>query len=150
MQNAINLMERDIISPKENKILNPNHFYNRRLKKILYFIKKSHSYRGIASYYKKAFSFLPGFEMNPIFNPKYYNYILKGMKLGLDYIISINSKGICPFLSLNSCSIQNYKPIACKLFPFDCNGNLREDQHFLTVCKGLKTIKFNLHLKFYS
>jgi Fe-S-cluster containining protein len=51
--------------------------------------------------------------------PKSINSILKGLELGWEYILKTDVSGKCPFLNSNLCSIHDFKPIGCKMFPYN-------------------------------
>jgi Fe-S-cluster containining protein len=62
-------------------------------------------------------------ESEPILIPKSFNALLKGLDIGLEYIIKSDISGKCPFLHINRCSIHIFKPMGCNLFPYkihDC------------------------------
>ncbi|MHA1335652.1 MAG: YkgJ family cysteine cluster protein [Promethearchaeota archaeon] len=50
-------------------------------------------------------------------------------------------KGHCEFLVNNLCSIHEYKPKACKLFPYNRKKLEQGEYEFIiSVCKGLKRL----------
>jgi Fe-S-cluster containining protein len=53
--------------------------------------------------------------------PRSFYSILKGLELGLEYILKPDISGKCPFLKSNLCSIQDFKPIGCIMFPINKN-----------------------------
>jgi Fe-S-cluster containining protein len=108
------------------------------LRNLINFIEKNHLYQGCDFYPLDYITIMPNMRRNPIFIPKTYDSIFKGMNLGLNYIIQLNSKGFCPFLKLNSCTIHKIKPIACKRFPYKKDGTLRDDDYFFSICRGIK------------
>ena len=81
---------------------------------------------------------MPNMRYNPILIPKSFDIVFEGLKQGLNYIIKLNSDGSCPFLNLNLCSIQNFKPKVCKRFPYDKDGGIKEDNYFFSLCEDLK------------
>ncbi|MFX0132442.1 MAG: YkgJ family cysteine cluster protein [Candidatus Hodarchaeota archaeon] len=108
------------------------------VEKLIEFIKKNHFYQGKDSNSYPLYTILPNMKQNPILIPKNFNIVLEGFEWGLTYKIKLNPNGYCPFLKLNLCSIHEIKPKVCKKFPYNENGNLREDNNFLSICKGLK------------
>ncbi len=73
----------------------------------------------------------PNKEYNTIIVPIDFKTIIDGLKLGLEYIIKLNSIGFCPFLKSNLCIINDIKPIACKKFPYLKNNCLRNHNYYL-------------------
>ncbi|TFG07155.1 MAG: hypothetical protein EU539_05750 [Promethearchaeota archaeon] len=131
-------MDKDGSAVMKSKMLTNSNNLNVKLNNLVDFIHKKHDYQGSGSYPLDYFTIIPNMRNNPILIPKSYEIILEGMKLGLNYIINLDSRGFCPFLKLNSCIIHEFKPFDCKRFPFGYNGNLRNDNYFLALCKGLK------------
>ncbi|MFX0071518.1 MAG: YkgJ family cysteine cluster protein [Candidatus Hermodarchaeota archaeon] len=111
---------------------------DKKFNEIISFIQKNHQYQGKEFYPLSCFTILPNMRHHPILIPKTYDIILKGMRLGLTYIIKLDARGFCPFLHLNSCTIHDIKPFACKRFPYRRDGRIREDDHFYSICLGLK------------
>ncbi|MHA1147101.1 MAG: YkgJ family cysteine cluster protein [Promethearchaeota archaeon] len=76
-----------------------------------------------------------------ILSPKSFEVITEGWKKGLSYYLIYELQGGCGFLKNNLCSIHEYKPLACKLFPYNRRKlDLEADKLFLETCKGLKKI----------
>ncbi|TFF90897.1 MAG: hypothetical protein EU548_00675 [Promethearchaeota archaeon] len=142
--NCISLEDLSKFNYKRNKsieIIKKNHNEKKsdlNVEKIIEFIKKSHLYQGKDSNSYPIYTILPNLKHSPILIPRDFNIVLKGFELGLTYKIILNSKGDCPFLKLNLCSINDFKPKVCRKFPYDNNGTLREDDHFTSICRGLK------------
>jgi hypothetical protein len=123
------------------KIIKKNHLiqdYALKLSKLIMFIQKNHFYQGKEYYPLDYFTIIPHMRYNPILIPKSFSVVLKGLKQGLNYIIKLDADGSCPFLNLNLCSIQNYKPRACKRFPYTKDSCIRDDDYFFSICMGLK------------
>ncbi|MFO8019715.1 MAG: hypothetical protein R6U96_13900 [Promethearchaeia archaeon] len=108
------------------------------LKKLISFIENNHHYAGIGNLPLPIYSIVPGKEKRPIFIPKSFQVIKKGIKRGIEYKIFKPLSGECPFLKDNLCSIQQIKPIVCELFPYDEEGNLDVGEFRLSLCKGLR------------
>jgi len=83
-----------------------------------------------------------GYGPRAILSPKTFNTIKDGWDMGLSYYLIYElGGGGCGFLKNNLCSIHEYKPLACKLFPSNrVNLDPTADKHFLESCKGLKRI----------
>lgn len=119
----------------------PQEEFERKIKQLITFIESNHLYYGKTGKTLNIRTILPNMEYDPILKPKSFEVILRGMKLGLDYILQKNPLGYCNLLELNSCSIHEYKPIACKRYPYTKENCLRNDDYFLDVCSGLKKVK---------
>jgi Fe-S-cluster containining protein len=81
----------------------------------------------------------------PIFIPKDFGTIFKGMKLGISYLAITDLTGDCEFLENGLCSIHKLKPLACELFPYrriEGKWELSLFPKFMKVCKGLKKQKY--------
>lgn len=86
---------------------------------------------------------LLGIQYGPrgIFSPNSFQAIKEGWRRGLSYYLIYELAGGCGFLKNNLCSIHEYKPIACKLFPSNRRAlDPTADIHFLESCKGLKRL----------
>lgn len=114
-----------------------NKAYDEKFNELINFIQRNHFYRGKEYTLLRYYTFLPNMRHNPILTPKTFEIVLEGLNKGLDYIINLDSKGFCPFLKLNLCSIHHFKPLACKRFPYKKNGTLRDGEYFLSICKGI-------------
>ena len=113
--------------------------YQKKLKELIGFIEKNHIYRGADNFPHGYYTILPNMRKNPILTPKNYDIMLDGInKKKINYIITLDSVGKCPFLNLNQCLINHLKPEACKRFPFKKDGTLRDDDYFFTICRGIK------------
>ena len=76
-----------------------------------------------------------------ILSPKSYQVMIAGYEYHLKYYLIYEIYGGCGFLKNNLCSIHDYKPKACKEFPFNRRRlNQEADSLFLQTCKGLKRI----------
>jgi Fe-S-cluster containining protein len=76
-----------------------------------------------------------------ILSPKNFEVIKEGWQHNLTYYLIYELYGGCGFLKNNLCSIHEYKPLACKEFPFNRRRLSQEaDSIFLQTCKGLKRI----------
>jgi len=79
-----------------------------------------------------------------ILSPKNFQVIKEGWKRGVRYQLISELQGGCGFLNRNTnlCSIHEIKPKACREFPYQRKGKLKEDKDeiFLKTCKGLKRI----------
>jgi len=111
--------------------------YKNKLQELKDFILKNHSYLGKGPPLP-IYTILTKLGRTPILVPKNLNILIEGLKWGLVYIIKYESGGSCPFLRDNLCSIHEIKPKACKLFPYNEKGELRVDDFFIKICKGLK------------
>jgi Fe-S-cluster containining protein len=123
---------------KKIKNNNLNQDYELKLRELILFIQENHLYQGKEYYPLDYFTIIPYMRDNPILVPKSFNIIFEALTRGIDYIIKLDSNGACPFLNLNLCSIQNYKPSACKAFPFNKDGHMRDDDYFFSICRGLQ------------
>ena len=112
--------------------------YDRKLNELINFIQNNHHYQGKEYNLLNFYTFLPNMRHNPILIPKTSDIAFESLNRGLEYIINLDSKGFCPFLKLNLCSIHHLKPLACKRFPYKKDGSLRDDDYFYSICKGLK------------
>lgn len=115
--------------------------FDRKIKELIEFIQKNHLYYGKNCLRLYIKTILPDFDYDPVLVPKSFNSILKGLDFGLEYIIKTDVSGKCTFLNLNLCSINDFKPIGCKKFPYTKDKCLRKDELFLSVCRGLKKVK---------
>lgn len=106
--------------------------------KLIEFIQKNHSYYGQSPLRFHLDTILPYTKQDPILIPHNFNIMLEGIKLGLDYIVECDSYGNCSFLDLNECTIHEVKPIACKNFPFTKDKCLRNDDIYVSICRGIK------------
>lgn len=120
---------------------NLNESYKIKLRELIIFVQKNHFYHGKEYYPLDYFTIMPNMRYNPILIPKSFDIVLRGLKRGLNYIIKLDSNGSCPFLNLNLCLIQEYKPKACKRFPYDNDGRIKEVDYFSSLCMGLKKWK---------
>ncbi|MGQ4874656.1 MAG: YkgJ family cysteine cluster protein [Promethearchaeia archaeon] len=81
------------------------------------------------------------YSSRSIFSPKNFNVIKEGWNFGLQYYLIYELKGHCEFLVNNLCSIHEYKPKACKLFPYNRKKLEQGEYEFIiSVCKGLKRL----------
>ncbi|TFG06335.1 MAG: hypothetical protein EU539_07905 [Promethearchaeota archaeon] len=81
---------------------------------------------------------MKNFGRMPILVPQSLEIVLQGLEWNLVYIINFEPGGYCPFLKNNLCSIHEVKPNVCARFPYDEEGNLRIDDFFIKICKGIK------------
>jgi Fe-S-cluster containining protein len=120
--------------------------FEAQLKLIKEFVLENHNYLGegpfhfpVHGYFAFFFptnTYFEGKGERPLFSPKNFKAILDGIELGLQYILIFNPAGHCNFLEGNLCSIHDLKPIACRMFPYDTNGNLRVEEKILKLCRG--------------
>ena len=110
----------------------------KKLEELINFIEENHYYAGINEFPLPIYTIIPGKEKRPIFVPKSFEVMKKGLKRGISYMIFKPISGECPLLKDNLCSIQNIKPEECKLFPYDENGELDLEEYRISICKGLK------------
>lgn len=116
----------------------PAHQVLSRISELRQFIEKTHLYFGESKTLEAVYSIFPNMRWTPIFLPKKFDAVLEGLQRGLKYAILTDSYGKCPFLHLNDCLIQEYKPYCCQKFPYDRRGHLKIDDYRLEKCKGLK------------
>ena len=115
--------------------------FNKKNEELIDFIEEFHDYYGRDCLRLNTKTIMSNLDYDPLLIPKNFNVIMKGLKLGLEYILNTNVFGECPYLSLNRCLIHDFKPIGCKKFPYTKDKCLRKDNPFLSVCKGLKKMK---------
>jgi len=115
--------------------------YPEKLEELKQFIEGAHLYFGEDKKRPEVHSILEPMRMTPILFPKDLKTIQKGLEWGLEYVICTDAYGFCPFLELNDCSINEYKPLACKSFPYDKEGNLKVNDYRLRTCQGFKKIQ---------
>lgn len=84
------------------------------------------------------YTVIPGMERRPILVPKCFEVMQEGLKKGLIYILKYEKYSKCPFMEHNKCSIHDEKPSECRAFPYDKEGNLRDDDYLRKICKGFK------------
>jgi len=131
---------------EENNEFNKAEF-EKRLETIRNFVLENHDYHGegetnlpVYSYFSFFFpvdTYFEGVGPLPIFRPRSFKVILKGMDLEVKYVLSFDSHGHCIFLNENLCSIHEIKPVACQKFPFKQDGSLRLDERVLDICQGI-------------
>jgi Fe-S-cluster containining protein len=134
-----NIKLREGVLLKKNKKTYSNSY--KKVKSLIKFILKTHLYFGKNCLRKNITTIIPNLDYDPLLVPKTFKNMLKGLDHGLKYIIKNDIYGKCPFLKLNLCSINQIKPINCKLFPYTKEGILRNDYPFLAICCGLKKKK---------
>ncbi len=139
------LLENAMIKPEcievKNEETPKNCEFTALKEELIDFILKNHLYYGKSSLRKHITTIIPNVDEDPIFAPKDFNTILKGLSSGLKYILRTDAYGTCPYLNLNLCSINTYKPIACKRFPYTQFNYLRNEKLFLNICEGIKRLK---------
>jgi len=128
------------INIRNNK-QNNSREHNTKKNELIDFITKNHSYYGQSPLRYHINTILPDVKQDPILIPNDFKTLLKGINLGLNYIIENDEYGNCAFLDLNECRIHDLKPIACKRFPFTKDKCLRKEELFTINCKGIKTIE---------
>ena len=131
---------------EENKEFNKVEF-EKRLEAIRNFVLENHDYHGegeaslpVYSYFSFFFpvdTYFDGVGAFPIFRPRSFTVMLKGLNLEVKYVLSFDSHGHCIFLNENLCSIHEIKPVACQKFPFNQDGSLRIDERVLEICQGI-------------
>jgi len=110
--------------------------------KVVDFILKSHEYKGEGDGFQIERPFLKrNWGSRPVLIPKNLEIILQGIDLDLEYILTHELHGQCPFLSENLCVIQASKPKVCRQFPFDKENHLRVDDFVLATCRGVQPVK---------
>ncbi|MBD3255100.1 MAG: hypothetical protein GF383_08395, partial [Candidatus Lokiarchaeota archaeon] len=116
--------------------------FTKRLNELSAFILNTHAYigKGIPL---PIYTFIEEIGRNPILIPKSFEIIKRGQEMGLVYMIRLGYNGHCPFLKNRSCSIHEIKPKACSQFPLDEDGNFREDENIIKICKSLKNLHEN-------
>lgn len=112
--------------------------FEEKLNDLIAFIEKNHNYMGEDSIPFGFYTIMPNMRNDPILVPKKFSIMKEGLKRGINYIIHFDYQGECSFLELNLCSIYKYRPSACKRFPYMEDGHLRNDEYFLSICKGIK------------
>jgi len=75
-----------------------------------------------------------------IFTPYSFEAILKGINLGLKYVLLSDESGYCIFFKGDQCAIHRIKPSICKQFPYDTNGVLAVNNWTLHICQGINRI----------
>jgi Fe-S-cluster containining protein len=109
--------------------------------KVIEFIVSNHTYDGEGSGFTIHRPYLRrGWSSRPILHPNSFDVIIKGVKFGLEYIMSNDLGGQCPFLRENVCSIHEIKPLVCKNFPYTEKGKLRTEKRLLEICKGIQKL----------
>lgn len=111
--------------------------YKTKLKELIAFIHETHLYFGTNCLRNYIKTIIPDIGYDPVLSPKNFRVLLKGLGLGLKYIIRNGSDGACPFLNLNRCLINDIKPNDCTRFPYNEDGSLRMDYPFISICNGL-------------
>ncbi|MFX1442763.1 MAG: YkgJ family cysteine cluster protein [Promethearchaeota archaeon] len=109
---------------------------NEKLDELKDFILNNHTFLGNGPPLP-IYSFLPDLGRTPILIPKSFLTILNGLKWGLIYSLKFELGGYCPFLKENLCSIHPMKPNVCRSFPYNKNGELKIDDYFIKICKGI-------------
>ncbi|MFX1451658.1 MAG: YkgJ family cysteine cluster protein [Promethearchaeota archaeon] len=125
----INTLQKITETYKENEV-------NEKLEDLKQFILKNHIYFGKGSPLP-IYTFLPDLGRTPILIPKNFQIILEGLEWGLVYTLKFEDGGYCPFLEENLCSIHKIKPNVCRSFPYNKDGELKIDEYFLKICKGI-------------
>lgn len=125
------------------KIKKENPYFKKKLGKLVDFIQRSHLYYGKSCLRRYIKTIIPDVGYDPVFTPKTFSSILKGLDFGLKYIIKTDASSACPFLKLNECSIHKIKPLDCKRFPYNDDSSLRSDYPFISICNGLKRMREN-------
>ena len=139
--------KKDAVVPKELLILSRlnNKYEGDQLKEqvnhVIHFVREYHHYRGKDSLPLHVETIIPGVAFDPVFVPKSYDALLKGLDMGLFYTLKFDPYGRCPFLELNSCLIHSIKPIACAEFPFNEDDSLRHVDFLLSKCPGFKKLE---------
>ncbi|MBN1216827.1 MAG: hypothetical protein JXA99_15480 [Candidatus Lokiarchaeota archaeon] len=93
-----------------NKIENNNYqYFNRRFNNLIRFIENNHKYYRIKESSLMLYFRIvnPNKEYNTIIVPIDFKTIIDSLKLGLEYIIKLNSIGFCPFLKSNLCILNS-------------------------------------------
>jgi len=90
-----------------------------KIEELINFLKENHPYysRSLLRQYIKTI--LPDIDYIRMIIPKSFNSILIGLEFGWEYIIKTDISGKCPYLDSNLCSIHDFKPIGCKMFPIN-------------------------------
>lgn len=111
--------------------------FEQKLDELIKFIQKNHDYHGEMLEPFPIYTVLPKMKRRPILVPKSFEAIREGLDKDIAYMLRHNSKGVCPFLKDNICSIHKIKPNECRKFPFDKHDNLRIDDYLMKFCKGI-------------
>lgn len=142
----INMEENTFNLLKNIKLFDQNK-HDERINMLKKFILKTHDFQGEGMKdIDFPHDFLPGYGYRAIFSPKSFKIVFKGERLGLKYILIMERRDECEFLSNNLCSIHNYKPLTCKGYPFvlkkitDLKDFERRMEKALSICKGFKQI----------
>jgi len=107
-----------------------------KLEELKDFILNNHIYIGKGSPLP-IYTFLPDLGRTPILIPKNFQVIFEGLEWGLVYTLKFELGGYCPFLNENLCSIHKIKPNVCRSFPYNNKGELKIDEYFIKICKGI-------------
>lgn len=110
--------------------------FDKKLVELKKFILNNHIYLGKGPPLP-IYTFIPDLGRTPILVPKNLEILLKGLEWGLVYNSKFETGGYCPFLMDNLCSIHEIKPNVCKAFPYNKDGQLKIDDFFLKICKGI-------------
>ncbi|MFX0072094.1 MAG: YkgJ family cysteine cluster protein, partial [Candidatus Hermodarchaeota archaeon] len=109
---------------------------DKKIEQLKRFILKNHIYLGKGKPLP-VYSFIKDLGRMPILVPKSLKVVLKGLERDLVYLLNFEPGSFCPFLKDNLCSIHEIKPNVCRNFPYDKNGELKIDEYFIKICKGL-------------
>lgn len=112
--------------------------YEEKKNELIEFILQNHHYHGERHHKNVIDTIIPDKERNPVLTPKNFDIIRAGWKRGLKYILSLSNEGVCPYLKDGLCSINEFKPRACRRFPYDNHGFLRADKYVIKICDGYK------------
>jgi len=125
----VNTLKRIEEKYKDNEV-------NEKREELKEFILNNHIYIGKGSPLP-IYTFLPDLGRTPILIPKSFRVIWEGLEWGLVYTLKFELGGYCPFLKENLCSIHKIKPNVCRSFPYNNKGELKIDDYFIKICKGI-------------
>jgi len=113
--------------------------HEERIEKIKRFVLETHSYMGEGlKDYEVPHSLLPSYGYRAVFSPNSFRTLKKGRILGLKYFLIMELTNKCEFLKDNFCIIQNYKPTACRNFPYSINTVTNQNEYNERMQKALK------------
>jgi len=111
----------------------------KRIEKIKRFILETHNYMGEGlKDYEVPHNLLPSYGYRAVFSPKSFSTLKKGRRLGLKYFLIMELHNKCEFLKENACIIQNYKPTACRNFPYSIKTVKNQNEYNERMQKALK------------
>ena len=137
LKNNLNITEKDGNLSIKKKINNPDI----NLDLLAEFIIKNHYNFDQEPQNSDCDTISNGYDQDPILVPIGFKIMLKGLNMGLDYLIRQNSDHHCSYLKNNECLIQDIKPSACKRFPFTTDKCLRANDLLSLKQKKIQLIE---------